>query len=62
MLSLWVSAYGDIILPEDFPFYAIRKDGWWDKRFKTDERVKAAKLFLITAEARLIEDYVRPLR
>ena len=59
MVSLWVSAYGDIILPDDFPFYAIRKNGAWDKRFKTDERVKAAKLFLTTAEARLIEDYER---
>ena len=59
MLSLWVSSFGDILLPDDFPAYAIRRDGLWDKRFKTDERVKAAKLFLTTAEARLMEHYER---
>jgi hypothetical protein len=54
-VSLWVSAYGDIVLPADFPTYALRRDGWWDKRYTADERVKAAKLFLTTSEARLID-------
>lgn len=59
MVSLWVSAYGDIILPADFPTYAIRNNGSWDKRYTADARVQAAKLFLVTAEARLIEDHAR---
>jgi hypothetical protein len=56
-VSLWVSSYGDIVLPADFPAYALTKSGWWDKRYTADARVKAAKLFLVTAEARLIEHY-----
>jgi hypothetical protein len=58
-VSLWVSAYGDIVLPADFPAYAIRRDGAWDKRYTADAHVQAAKLFLVTAEARLIELYAR---
>lgn len=41
-LNVWVSEWGEIALPADFPFHVIRKDGWWDRRFKKDrERAQA---------------------
>jgi hypothetical protein len=38
-VTIWVSEVGEIKLPPDFPHHIIRKDGQWDKRFKT-ERLK----------------------
>lgn len=29
----WVSDYGQIKLPEDFPVTIFRQDGWWDGRY-----------------------------
>lgn len=34
-VRFWASVYGDIRLPDDFPFQIFRKDGWWDMRFTT---------------------------
>ena len=35
-LHVWVTDFGWINLPADFPFHVIRKNGWWDLRFKKD--------------------------
>lgn len=40
--AVWVSEWGEIPLPDDFPSHVIRKDGWWDRRFSKDlERAQA---------------------
>lgn len=33
MRNIWVSDWGEIVLPDDFPTHIFRKDGWWDKRY-----------------------------
>lgn len=38
-ISFWKTDFGVIELPPDFPSHIIRKDGWWDMRFKK-ERLK----------------------
>lgn len=42
--KIWITEYGEIKLPENFPFHVVRKDGWWDSRFKKD--LKRAKDFI----------------
>jgi hypothetical protein len=42
MVRIWVSDYGEIQLPDDFPAHIFRKDGWWDMRYtKIRERWEA---------------------
>jgi hypothetical protein len=33
-VSLFVTDFGNVILPDDFPAYAMRKNGWPDRRRK----------------------------
>jgi hypothetical protein len=51
-MRVWITEYGEIKLPKDFPFHVIRKDGWWDRRFKKD--LHRAQQF-IEAETRKLE-------
>jgi hypothetical protein len=34
MVTIWVSDFGNIQLPGDFPDAIMRLDGWWDERYK----------------------------
>lgn len=36
---LWRTDLGDIRLPTDFPFHAMRKSGWPDKRWSVSAKV-----------------------
>jgi hypothetical protein len=33
-VNIWVSDFGEIRLPAEFPLHIFRKDGWWDGRYK----------------------------
>lgn len=39
-MTIWQSDWGVIILPDDFPFAALRKDGWFDKRRKISKQIQ----------------------
>lgn len=39
--SLWVSDWGDIRLPDDFPYSVLTLSGWYDKRFGIYPKVRA---------------------
>lgn len=50
-VKVWVSDFGDIKLPDDFPFHIFRKNGWWDRRYGALRRKWEA---WIAAEERLL--------
>lgn len=51
-VKVWTSDFGDITLPPDFPTFAMRKDGLWDKRFR-GPRIEMAKAFIVAETQRL---------
>lgn len=40
--AIWRCDYGTFVLPDNFPHHVIRKDGWFDRRFKKDRLVAQA--------------------
>lgn len=59
MKRMWVCAFGEIRLPDDFPTSAFRNDGWWDMRFKRFDKWQA---WIATEEAILQMGYMIPNR
>lgn len=48
---VFVSPFGEITLPDDFPFHIFRKDGWWDRRYRKD--LQRAQAFIAERENEL---------
>lgn len=51
---IWICDFGEFPLPDDFPFHVLRKNGWWDYRFKKD-RLRAMA-FIEAETAKLHEN------